>query len=342
MLFKEAGPLTIWKTKVNYNKMAKMKNFLAVERKQKIKFMNLKSPILACPLLSPKKETTDENIMAAMKLLSYPVGVTLKKDGIRALRLNGSLLSRTFKKIPNKKIREASLVMPSGFDMELWNKDLPYYKIESIVMSREHDDWEKIQFHVLDWFGETIGYRSRMECIMKTMELVGNDKIKFAPPIVCENAEQLFSFFLAVEQECGEGICFRTLNSPYKQGRSTLREQYLVKLCRFLVEEAVIVGFEEQMANCNPVSYNAVGKMDRASDQHNMVGKNTLGVLVVNYKEEQLRIGTGLGLDDKLRKKIWENKEKYLGKTITFKYKPHGQKTLPKSPVFQGFREEGF
>lgn len=312
--------------------------------------MKIKSPILACPLLPPKLPTTNENILAAMKKLKYPVGVTLKLDGIRAVRLDGSLLSRTFKKIPNKKIREASLIMPAGFDCELWNRDLAYHEIESIVMSREHEKWDKIKFHVLDYFLTEGGYATRMGLIGQTMEQIGNDKVKFAPPIICSNAEQLFAFFLMVEQECGEGICFRTLNSPYKEGRSTLNEQYLVKLCRYTQEEAIIVGFEEQLLNCNPAKWNAVGKMDRSSDAAGMRGKNTLGAFtVVIFREDnsiidgtKLSIGTGIGLTDALRKEIWNNQSKYMGKIITFKYKGHGQKVKPRSPIFVGFRKEGF
>ena len=59
-------------------------------------------PMLAASLLPPSVDHSDENILAAMAKLRYPVLATIKKDGIRALRMNGTLLSRTLKPIPNK------------------------------------------------------------------------------------------------------------------------------------------------------------------------------------------------------------------------------------------------
>lgn len=304
--------------------------------------MTFKRPILAAPLMPSGIEHTDGNILDAMKKLTYPVGATLKLDGIRAIRLNGSLVSRTLKPIPNKKIRNASIILPAGFDCELWSRELSYCEIESIVMSREHPDWEKIKFHVLDWYADdNFNYHERMVNVAVVMRNFSNGQVKFVPPIICHNAEQLFSFFLSVEQEAGEGICFRKLYSPYKQGRSTLREQFLVKLARFSYEEATIIGFTEQMENGNPDKRNGTGMMDRSKDSGNMIGKGTLGSLIVENKSgQQFSIGTGFS--DKLRHNIWDNRTTMLNKQITYKCKRHGEKLLPRSPVFHGFRKEGF
>ena len=40
-------------------------------------------------------------------------------------------------------------------------------------------------------------------------------------------------------------------NAPYKQGRSTVREGYLLKVKTFLDDEATVVRFEERMHNGN-------------------------------------------------------------------------------------------
>jgi len=306
--------------------------------------------MLAAPLMSLNSEHTDDAILAAMKKLHYPVMATLKKDGIRGLRLNSNLLSRTFKRIPNFDLCTRSMILPGGADMELWNKDLAYHEIESIVMSRNHPDTDKIQFHLLDW----VMLGSYAERVYKIMEIMPNYApamgVKFSPPVMCDNAEQLIAFFLLCEEEAGEGICFRTPTSPYKQGRSTLKEQYLVKLARYITAEAVIVGFVEQMENTNGPQWNRAGKMDRSSELAGMVGKNTLGAFVVrpagvplnpdNLFGDEFKIGTGIGLDDNLRKEIWDNQDKYLGRVISYRSKPHGKKTKPRSPTFRGFRDK--
>lgn len=300
-----------------------------------------KEPILCASLLPPDTESTDEQIFSAMKQLKYPVGATLKKDGIRAIRVNGSLYSRRIKLIPNKLLREQSLILPGGFDMELWNKELEYRTVESIVMSHTHPDTDKIQFHILDWFGPTNGfdYSQRCRLIAATMPELDQSKVKFSPPVICHNAEQLFAFFLTCEAEAGEGICFRLLDSPYKQGRSTLKQQYLVKLCRWTTEEASIIGVKEQLENGNPTRRNKTGKMDRQKLSEEMYGKDTLGAFsVIDKNGIQFDIGTGVGLTDELRKHLWINRNDVIGKTIVYKCKPHGKHIKPRSPVYKGFR----
>jgi DNA ligase-1 len=300
-----------------------------------------KRPMLAAPLLPSNVEYTDSNILAAMNKLRYPVLATLKMDGVRALRMNGTLLSRTLKPIPNRAIREMSLVLPGGFDMELYNPAMSYNEIQSIVMSETHMNSDTIQFHVLDWFGKETMYNQRMFDVFEWVKK--NPVCKFYYPTTIHNAQELFNFLQNSEIEQCEGICFRTPNSPYKQGRSTLKEQYLVKLARFIRTEITIKGFEEQQENTNPDLYNGVGYMKRQTCADGMIGKNTLGAFIcTDDKGQEVRCGTGVGLTDKLRKEIWKNRYRYINKQITVKFKSHGMKDVLRHPIFVGFREKGF
>lgn len=303
--------------------------------------IKFKRPMLAAPLMPDDVEHTDDNIFAAMQKLRMPVAATLKKDGVRGIRLD-NLYSRTLKKIPNRSIRKASIILPAGFDMELWNKELSYNEIQSIVMSHDHPDSHKIQFHVLDWARDDIlnsGYYQRMGLLGSIMHNFDSTLVKFSPPTVCENAEQLMTYFKFCEQEAGEGICFRLLNSPYKQGRSTLQEQYLVKLARHVYREASITGFTEQMENGNIDKRNPVGMMNRSSCVDNLVGKDTLGALVVRDLETGVEFAIGTGFTDWLRKHIWTHQSDYRGTVLKYKCKPFGVKIKPRSPVFVGFRK---
>lgn len=289
-------------------------------------------PMLAAPLLDSDVEHTDEQILAALQKLRYPVLASLKMDGIRALRLDGSLLSRTLKEIPNKSIRQRSLVMPGGFDMELWNPELDYNDIQSIVMSHEHEDSDKIQFHVLDWYSKDV-YSQRLTNIYREP----TDGYTFEEPSLTTSPESLLYLFLKFEKEHGEGICFRTPNSPYKFGRSTLREQYLVKLCRYVTDEAVIIGFTEQYENGSGSKASRTGLTERHHYKHKQIGKDTLGsITVVNTAGQKFSIGTGF--NDKQRKEIWRNQDKHLNRVIVYRSKAHGEKVLPRCPSWKGFR----
>jgi len=308
--------------------------------------MTFTEPMLAASLLDPEVEHTDEAVYEAMSKLKYPVIATLKLDGIRGLRLNGTLLSRRLKPIPNKFISSRSLLMPGGFDVELFRPGMEYNDIQSIVMSQEHDGSYLISFHVLDWFIPSrpyLGYEQRLDEI--DMYHFGfPERCSLVMPSVtyCDNADQLLAFEKQCIEDHGEGICFRLPNSPYKCGRSTLKEQYLVKLSRFSREEAVIVGFKEQMENGNPDKRCGTGKMNRSTCSALQYGKGTLGAFIVrNDKGQEFPIGTGVGLTDKLRLNIWQNQDKYLGRTLTYKTKAHGTKLLPRQPIMVGWRNEG-
>ncbi len=275
----------------------------------------------AAPLLPSSLEHTDEHILAAMRKLRYPVLATTKLDGVRAVRLNGTLLSCSLKQIPNKSICRRGTSLPAGFDMELWRHGMTFNEIQSVVMSESHLDEDSIQFHVIDWYGED-KYDTR--CIMIADEYDNGEDFKFQFPIRQHNADELMSFFLQSEINGDEGICFRIPNSPYKHGRSTLNEQYLIKLCRWLRMEVKVIGYEEQIA---------VGKRATAL--------NTLGsLLVVDDKSRIFSVGSGFTEAERLR--IWNNKQTYMGKTFTIKYKPCGTKDNPRHPIFVGWREKGY
>ena len=307
-----------------------------------------KRPMKAASLLDPKTETTDENIYAALLKLKMPKLVSIKKDGIRAERLNTgtqpNLLSYTLKPIPNLQIRRyASENLSSGLDMELYNPSLSFQEIVSRVMSESHDDWFSIQYHVIDWINFTLPYEKRCDLIRDALGLMPSSVLKFEYPTLVRTAAELLALFLKSEENGEEGICFRSPDSPYKQGRSTLREEYLIKLCRWVRFEARITGFEEQMLNTNSPDRNGLGMVDRSSSAAGLVGKGTLGALwVEDDKGRKWKVGTGVGLDDRLRQHIWDNKTKYIGRRITVKYKPHGEKDKPRHPIFCGFREEGY
>ena len=240
--------------------------------------IELTSPMLAASLLKPTDEHTDTAILAAMhKLKKWPVMATLKKDGIRGI-VTDTGRSRRLKLIPNNSIRQRMARLPYGYDMELWNKDLDYNEIESIVMSDSHERSDEIQFHVLDRFDYDTDYIHRIiQCYTS-----GFDQSYYCErPTVINDADDLFAFFIAIEQHHGEGICFRTPDSPYKQGRSTLREQYLVKLSRYVYSDCLITGFEEQYENMNAIKRDGTGRIDRSSCEANLRGKETLGAVWV-------------------------------------------------------------
>jgi DNA ligase-1 len=125
-----------------------------------------------------------------------------------------------------------------------------------------------------------------------------------------------------------------------------VREGYLLKRKPFKDSEAIIVGFEEQMENANEAEQDAFGRTKRSKHLEGMIPKDTLGKFLVReigetpWLDREFAIGTGEGLTQDLRKEIWDNQSKYLGKIVTYKYQPHGIKDLPRLPIWKGFRDK--
>jgi DNA ligase 1 len=127
--------------------------------------------------------------------------------------------------------------------------------------------------------------------------------------------------------------------SRYKFGRSTAKEGTLLKLKRFTDDEAVIVGFEEELFNGNAAVVDELGHTKRSSHQENMVGKGRLGAMVCKTRDGvEFRIGTGFVASQ--RQELWDTRSSLVGKLVKYKHFPIGAKTAPRFPVFLGFRSE--
>ena len=119
------------------------------------------------------------------------------------------------------------------------------------------------------------------------------------------------------EQHDMEG-CMLNLDTPYECKRT----KNLMKVKMFYDLDLQIVGYEE-----------GTGR-----------NKGKLGAFVVDYKGNQVKVGSGYS--DGERKNFWNNRDKYAGRVITVKYKEIStdKKTGLESlqfPVYCGMREIG-
>lgn len=296
--------------------------------------------------------------------IKFPVLATPKIDGIRCLRINGRSVSRSFKEISNTHIQKQMKKLPDGLDGELivptgYGRNRHNFQATvSGVMSRDGEpDFEYWIFDCVHGNYLAFPYIHRLDMLASVLNPhshnrkdILSDKISLQPsfcvfvPVTELNTLKQLQLYEAEQLHLGyEGIMIRQPNSPYKCGRSTEKEGYLTKIKRFKDAEATVIGFEEQMENINVLEEDALGYAKRSSSKEGKIGKDTLGNFIVtgnigsNYFT--FRIGTGVGLTDKLRKEIWNNQNKYLGRMIIYKYQEIGTKNLPRCPIFKGFRD---
>lgn len=295
------------------------------------------------PMLASKAPASENELAIVESMLPYLVSVKL--DGIRLLThpVHGPC-SRVFKPIPNDHIREHLRdYCPEYLDGEVmtYNEDgsqRTFNEIQGDVMRKSGEP--KFKFHVFDNFEyPDLEFNSRFSRLWD-LDYAGEfpECVHIVPHRKLRSMKAINKFAREALDDGYEGAMLRSLGGKYKQGRSTLRQGWLVKIKFFLDAEGVVVGFDERMHNGNDAKKNAIGKTDRSTKKAYMFPTGTLGALVLDTGWGELRVGTGF--DDVTRLDIWNNRKKYMGKTVTFTYQPSGAKDKPRFPVFKGFRKE--
>jgi len=270
------------------------------------------------------------------KTLTYPILCTFKYDGIRCLKVDGKVLSRKFKEIPNHHIRGLLQSLPDGVDGEIICEGKTFNETQSLVMTEEGTP--DFKYVIFDYVTDSLSksYEDRM---WELHRLQVPEYVQKAIPVALYSEYQLHEFEEIALKRGYEGVMIRSLNGPYKCGRSTLKEGFLLKFKRFLDSEAEVIGFEERMHNGNEAKKDELGHTKRSSHKANLVPMNTLGALIVRSPNGvEFKIGTGF--DDELRAEIWKNREKYQGKLVNYQHQPSGAKDKPRFPSFRGFRDE--
>ena len=274
--------------------------------------------------------------------VKFPIYISTKFDGIRALVIDGVVYSRSLKPIRNKHVQKLfGKPEYNGFDGELivgdiYAKDV-FQKTTSGVMSE--DGTPEVRFYVFDlWNLPDADYESRQRVLQ---DLLLQDStmscVVYTTIHKCHTVNDL-EFFLSHEKNVGgEGLIGRSPNGVYKYGRSTPKEQLSIKFKFFQQDEFEVVGFNERMHNTNEQKRDELGYAERSSARDGLVPTNTLGSLVLKYNDTTFSCGTGF--DDKLRKEIWDNKELYLGKLASIRYMSVGAKDKPRCPSWLGWRD---
>ncbi|MGH7745791.1 MAG: ATP-dependent DNA ligase [Candidatus Dormibacteria bacterium] len=278
----------------------------------------------------------------APEQVNFPVYASSKLDGIRGIALGGVLWSRSGKPIPNKYVQtwaKANANLLEGLDGELivgkpWAKDV-YRATNSAVMS--HDGEPSFEFYVFDHvLNNNATYTTRIK------ELGAR---KMPPKVVVLNnryissQEELDEFENACLDQGYEGLILRDPNGPYKNGRSTTKQGWMLKLKRFSDDEATIIGSEELMSNQNTANKDAFGRTERSSHLANMVPAGLLGALVVVDCKTKVEFNIGTGFDAETRERLWKQRDALVGKLVRYRHFRVGVKDKPRFPVFSGFRD---
>jgi DNA ligase-1 len=296
----------------------------------------------------PSKPMLAANDSPVVKDMTYPVFASPKTDGIRCLlHPSVGVVARSFKAIPNEYVRRTLTALMEGWpETRGLDGELATYT-EGFL-----DDFNTIQgnimrntgqpdfkLHVFDWFlNVDAPFNVRIANATAFVRNTASEYLLPVPHILVRNAFELEELKKLHIAEGHEGTMTRHPEAPYKQGRSTLKQEWLLKHKGWATAEGTVIGYEELLINENEQTINELGDKVRSTAKGNKRPGGTLGAIILDTDWGEVRLGTGKGFTRDLRDALWNEREQNLGRFVTFKYMPYGTKNKPRLPGWVGFR----
>jgi DNA ligase-1 len=281
--------------------------------------------------------------------IAFPLLASPKIDGIRFTVIGTQAQSRSGRTLPNYHFQkmffsgafnglDGEVIV--GFDPACTNTTggTLFNRTQSAIMTA--GGTPEISLHIFDDIMDpNAPFETRTHSAMKRIEkLMDPDVFRYVKHARLNTPEEVVAYEEEALLAGYEGIVLRSPNAPYKFGRSTLKQQGLIKVKRFIDDEATVIGFEPLERNTNPIVRDAFGLAKRSSHKAGKIPDNLLGKLLVRHRKYG-EFAIGSGFDVATRELVWNNQKDYLDKFVTFKYQPHGTMDAPRAPIFKGFRE---
>lgn len=196
---------------------------------------------------------------------------------------------------------------------------------------------------VFDYLGpsDAPGWYNRYLLAHDLVESLDHPNIKLLKHQLIVNREALEEYVDQQLLKGYEGVMVRSIDGPYKEGKSTLREGYLLKIKPFDTAEGRIKGWFEEQENTNEAKREVTGKLKRSSAKAGKVAKGQLGGFILEDCKTgvEVRVGGGFTLDE--RKRLWKliqaKPRVLLKKLVRYKKQRVGEKDKPRHPGFVEF-----
>lgn len=277
--------------------------------------------------------------------LKFPLIIQPKLDGIRCVVVEGKALSRKLKPIPNNFVRHKLETLlrhyPALLDGEIVVGRDKFNEIQSLIMSEEGEPQFTYMIfdQLLNW--DSAGYQARIAADF----YISSPYVAYVQSAIVNNPQELLEWEQYILKDGNEGIILRALDAPYKNGRSTIKEQSLIKFKRFHDSEAIILRSEPLEVNTNCQTTDNLGYAEHSDHQAGKVKVAQLGSWSVQdcnpespFYNKIFSIGSGF--TELQRVRFWNLKHLCKGKIVKYKYLLHGAKDKPRGPIWLGFRED--
>jgi DNA ligase-1 len=282
----------------------------------------------------------------------WPKMVFPKYDGYRAYNDGiGVLHTSSGKPVTNEHTQNLfKSTMFNGFDGELIvgapNLHETYTNTSGPVRKKTGEP--DVRWYVFDDRSiPNTPYSDRLAALSKRVKQLqldgfpGADKIIVAP---CYYADDEQAYGVIRDHIIGagyEGTILRDPNGPYKFGRSTVNEGFMMKDKPWQDAEATIIGFERRRVNHNEAEKDLYGNTTRSTAKDGMVEIDMIGKFLATspkWPGEILKIATGPLKHEDLKAGFHMFDSVWIGKMIVFRFLPSGGYELPRHPQFKGER----
>ncbi len=279
--------------------------------------------------------------------LRFPYLASAKLDGYRAFSSGGVIRTSSGTPITNAHTR----VLFSGYEFTGLDGELivgePFDRAAFHNTSgpvRKATGMPEVKWYIFDdRSNPDLGFTMRFNAAKRRVEQLraaGCLSIQIVEHYHMDTREELATFEAAMLDAGYEGVMIRDPFGRYKFGRSTVKENLLLKVKRFVTEEATIIDLEEQVENTNASGVDNFGHAKKSTSKATQIGTGMVGAFVVKSDKyaDTFRISAS-SLSHVKRREAWDNKGEYIGELARFKYFPHGTLDVPRHGVFEAIRD---
>lgn len=286
--------------------------------------------------------------------IKYPCLYSTKVDGVRCIFKNGEMLARSLKPITSKTLNEKYQLLKDLtkatniiLDGEMYAHDMEFNEISRYVRKSDLEIPENLKFHCFDLITDE-NYEEEFTSRFKKLCVFKNKDVVIVKQNELKSSDGLDTAFKDVLEKGYEGLILRSKDSPYKCGRSSVTEGYLLKIKPFISLDNKICGVIERMENLNESFKNELGRSTKRNTKNDKKGTGIAAVFEIEYYDENgVRVKVDgkdprvtITGDEAFRREIWEHKENYIGKMIEYKCMVYGSKNFPRHSNFLRFRED--
>lgn len=272
--------------------------------------------------------------------------VSKKRDGVRIEITNKGIKGRSLKELLNKKqiekhYKQLIQKIPEGvmLEGEFYKHGEPINKITPYCNSENKEIPEEYKIYIFGLYDQNLNFEERLEKL-KSIITQPTDKYEIVEQIKITSYEQVMKEYNKYLQEGYEGAVLMSGKSKYKQGRVTVRQQIGYKIKPIREDDLLILGVTERMENLNESQKNELGQSYKRNTVDAKKGTGIAATFICKVRElKPTEKETEYGVlttkvtitgNEETRRKIWQNKEKYIGQYAVVESMDYGIKDKPR------------